>query len=828
MRLVNRGNNKKLLQQSVNVFEVPDNFITLLNVDNIKQEYTYKVQFFVDPKKAAQYKTFLIELQVSTNPLNSNPEINTVSNNSNDRVIRNILSRNQQLRDLFRSQEQNVIKKVMIDITSAISNDITSDLSKGRINDSFVVRNRIVIRPVPIQELNDQNIAMPVLDRNLNSINIERDNRNDNSTLRRDASNLVYARKIDPASFVGRRTGTFSSARRTSRGLTVSKDFQEYQNKNNFFEETRLIRSLLATGQTSNQTQLPSNVSLNVPIRETSTQIVIEKTFTLPFNESLEPDFYLNFRLRNTKKLFVQNVSRIVNHTKNVERTLIPYLGPTITFLKHTYVGGTALALKQNDPNATKIKIYRKDFKKTQPNTDSEFIFVGEVEAKKSDAFPATITDAYISTNPVLYRAIAVNDSGIMSAEFGSVVVEATGQPIARRDKRFKKPYFVGLNYSIESSALNIFIRDIPVEVIALELLKRNKTNFEKEFSRVDDLVYLQDVTNGSIAISDIEVQQNKVYEYAVKLYFKTGSTQIASNNLIVEYAPITNNIVDIVTDSPQTITVGNSIDITFNITKNVIQTDANNIKLFLASQGFTTEFQDDITANREKLGSLFAIEVQRANITTGEIEHFGIIDSDQFSDIQYGQPKGVKSLQPGYEYKYILTAYARDPETLFPTANRDIEVSENVSYTLYPQKWRHPVTLTEGNLVTENTLRRNHGYSTFTFGKVVDITEVNVSLGEMLPSLLDAKVTQINQNKNLIEWKVQGNVLKIDHFIIVLDSIGIKTIVGKCHNISNSNYFQFVDLLSNNESGEITYSIIPVYYDFSRGTDLKTNQIII
>ena len=43
MRLVNRGNNKKLLQQSVNVFEVPDNFITLLNVDNIKQEYTYKI-----------------------------------------------------------------------------------------------------------------------------------------------------------------------------------------------------------------------------------------------------------------------------------------------------------------------------------------------------------------------------------------------------------------------------------------------------------------------------------------------------------------------------------------------------------------------------------------------------------------------------------------------------------------------------------------------------------------------------------------------------------------------------------------------------------------
>jgi hypothetical protein len=829
MKLVNRGNNKVELQQSISVLEIPDNdFATLLSVDTVKQEYTYKVRFYVDPKKAAQYKTFLVELQISTNPLNSNPEINTIVNNTNKDMAKNILLRNQRLRDLFRAQEQNIIKKIKVDITSAISNDITTTLSNARLTDDLVIRKRNIIRSIPIQELNERNMLMPVLDTNLNSVNANKDNRSDNSLLRRDATNLIYSRRIDPAAFTGRKTDAFFSAKRTSQGVAVSKNFLQFQNKNNFFEETRLIRSLLATNQTTNQSQLPNNTSMNVSIQETSSQVEVEKTFTIPFNRNLEPDFYINYRLANTKGLFVQNVTKIVEHSKNIEKIQIPVLPPSITFLKHTYNGGTLLELKQNDVNSTKIRVYRKDFKKTQPNTDAEFIFVSEVEAKSTNSLPVIVSDPYISSNPVLYRAIAVNEAGIVGAEFNSFVVETTGQTITKRDRRFKKPYFVSLNYSVQTSGINIQIRDIPVEVIAIELLKRNKTNFEKEYVRVEDILYLQDVTNSAVVVTDIEVQQNKIYEYIVKLYFKTGSTQVAANNLLVEYAPVTNNIINIVTDNPVIGTVGNEIDVKFNIMKNIINTENNNIKLFLESQGFTDEFQNEITANREKLGNLFAIEVQRINITTSEIEHFGIIDSSEFSDITYGQPKGVKTLQPGYDYKYVLTAYARDPETLFSTANRTVDVNQNISYVLYPQKWKHPVTLNEGNLVTDNSLKRNHGYSTFTFGKITDIVEVNVSLNEMLPSLLDSKATQIGKNRIMVEWKVQGNVLKIDHFIIVLESIGIKTIVGKSHNISNSNYFQFVDLLTNGESGELTYSIIPVYYDFSRGSDIKTNQIII
>ena len=134
----------------------------------------------------------------------------------------------------------------------------------------------------------------------------------------------------------------------------------------------------------------------------------------------------------------------------------------------------------------------------------------------------------------------------------------------------------------------------------------------------------------------------------------------------------------------------------------------------------------------------------------------------------------------------------------------------------------------TNGNLVSENSLRRNHAKTDFTFGTVVNVTDIDVSLSDVLPSLYDGKAKELGSDRVLVQWKVQGNVDKIDHFIVILETLGIRTIVGKSHNITNSNYFQFVDELTNEESGGLTYYIMPVYYDYSRGTELKTNQVVI
>jgi hypothetical protein len=100
--------------------------------------------------------------------------------------------------------------------------------------------------------------------------------------------------------------------------------------------------------------------------------------------------------------------------------------------------------------------------------------------------------------------------------------------------------------------------------------------------------------------------------------------------------------------------------------------------------------------------------------------------------------------------------------------------------------------------------------------------------LADIVPSVIEAKAQKFGLSSTLVQWRVQGNNQKIDHFIVILEALGMRSVVGKCHNISESNYFQFVDSLDNDEHGKLTYYIVPVFYDFTRGTEIATNEVIV
>jgi len=96
------------------------------------------------------------------------------------------------------------------------------------------------------------------------------------------------------------------------------------------------------------------------------------------------------------------------------------------------------------------------------------------------------------------------------------------------------------------------------------------------------------------------------------------------------------------------------------------------------------------------------------------------------------------------------------------------------------------------------------------------------------LPKIQDAKAIVVNDSKVVVEWKIQGDARKIDHYLIVLEINGIRTVVGKAGSIGDTNRIEFVDCLDNGEHGALEYSIIPVYLDYSRGTEIRTSPILI
>jgi len=270
---------------------------------------------------------------------------------------------------------------------------------------------------------------------------------------------------------------------------------------------------------------------------------------------------------------------------------------------------------------------------------------------------------------------------------------------------------------------------------------------------------------------------------------------------------------------------VGNEYDTTFSITSEIIPGQIDLVKNALASQGLT-EYADAIQADRSQLQKLFSYKVERFNMVTGELEDFGVIREPSFSDLKYQKNSSVKPIEAGARYQYKVTTYLRATDSLLSSIRTTVSGSRG--YTYQPFKWMHPLALNQGTLSTPESRKRNFAESDFTFGDVVDITTTTVSLADNIPIVEQAVASKISNSKVLISWNVKGTLKKIDHFIVILEVLGIRTVVGKSHALGNTNHFRFLDNLTNNEKGGLTYIIIPVYQDQGRGAEVKTNTVVV
>lgn len=821
---------RALLKRDANIIEVPDDFARL---ESITQDgyFIYKVKYRVDPVKAVRSRTFLTIISVTNKP-QVRRLVKTFTNFNPADINKRLRLRKALTKDILRQEASERILSFISDITKKIPNNRTVSLSRSTFSAPPIVKTNLRIRPALVESLGQQNLSMPVLDRNTTRLPslVQRATLSENrGGFRAASTRLALNTRKDPASFVGTRTNSISSAVRAIDG-TVSKRAPTVQTQVRM--ATPLVASLLNQKNYSNQIQLRNTAYFNIPLREEATWIEVEETVRIPIGDLPTDEFFLTFELQNDQQLDVQTIARSVPHSENVAKLQIPTEPPEIVAFSVGALGRTTLNVKQKDPNADKIRIYRRELNKGNATIDAQYDFVGEVDADFGEDFKK-LDDLFGSTNPVIYRAVPVNGDEILGAEFSSTIVEQKNRPF-KRGKFKRQPYFVSLSEETQGRSIIITIRDVPPGPIALRLLKRDLTINDQEFTIVasggeDSLTTLIEAdSNAPIVIEDTAVKSDRIYEYRVLFIFADGSEEFGANNLITEFSPIASSILELELGEPNVEQSGDEIDITFSIQKNVIQTQGDLIKSFLEEQGLTTEFQDQLLSNREQLQNLFGVRVTRRNLTTGELEDFGIVPSNEFSDKRFGRVRSVQPLQGGFDYKYNVTAHARDTETLFSTLSKIVTPRTNVSYSFAPNKWRHPVTLNRGNLVTPRTLSRNHSKSTFTFGQVVDNKSVTVSLADVLPSLFAGKAVRFGENQVLVQWKVQGDVNKIDHFIVILEILGMRTIVGKSHNITKSNYFQFVDKLTNKECGELTYLIVPVFFDYSRGPELKTNSVII
>ncbi len=814
------------LNKQTNIIDIPENNAATL-VDITSEGYfVYDITYQVDPKAALQNNAIVVKILASTKTFSRQSPKMFPSGNP-DQIIKNILTKNSVTKDLGRSQQGNVFFSYNSDISSRIPNDKTRFLrpNVSSLLPAMTLTTEKVLKLKQAGDITDDNIIMPVLENNIASSVLGSELTRTTSVARAVSTDLVFRKGIDPAQLSGMRTNTIQSAKKVSGGIVSKPNSQLGQAFLSEKQRVSLIGGLVNEVNPSNHTQVAIKDFVNVMVNQPKTIITITETLEIPVGLIDFDEFYFVLQLTDNTGVVVQEINLSVPHAKNIANLKIPSVPPLLEILQTGLPGKNIVNVKQMDDTATGISVYRKENKPDVPVTDAGYVFVGKIDTTKGQDFQR-LEDFVNNYNPITYRAIAYNENNTLSSEFTSRGTSAIKMSKRRQNLRRN---FVSLAAEVVSGGISLDIRDIPPGVFYVTLFKRDKSFFSKTRTLVGSPVVVNNQESQSpVFIMDADVKLGRIYEYECELLYPDGQKNIASTKITVQYEPVTANVVSTTTTPPEIIQTGSGFDAVFTIRSSLVATNLDKIKKTLENQGLLSYYQDSLTEEKEKFQNIIAYTIRRTNLTTGDVEDFGTITETSFSDRQFGSIAGALPLQAGCEYRYSIHTHFRRADTALNEATKTVQVNQNVSYTFKPARWLHPVTLSRGTMVTERSLARNHAQSVFSFGVVGDIITTNVSLANILPSISEARCQKLGKNATLIQWRVQGTVTKIDHFIITLESVGMKTIVGKSHNISESNYFQFVDKLEDGEHGKLKYTIVPVYYDFSRGTEMITNEVIV
>jgi hypothetical protein len=796
--------------------------------------YEYKISYEADPVKCLREKAITVRINVSRSPyVRQVVPVFAIGPQNPSVFTANLLVKSPRQKDAMRSQVQEYLLSILSDISSRIPNDLIRTIARAPTASSTPIRAIREVNTIAVSALLQQNVNAPVLETNLARMapGIANDvpRVSAGRTFQRAANTLLNVHRIDPASVAGQRSNTVISAKRTFSGVKPARPATTLR----AIQQTPAARTLVEAATTPNmltsQIELSSQDMLPVVVTRTVSSILMTETLKIPAPALTSSEFYLVFEVLGSKGEVLEVRSVLVEHAINLTQLNLVTESPEVEQAAISKPGKVIFHLKQKDENAFGVNVYRKELNPGVLSVDATYSLAGRIDLRPSDG-SRRFEDPIASLNPIIYRFIPFNRDEVLASNFASLVTSFEKPDLLLRGKVFRRQSAVSFNCLVKNSSIDVQIISVPPDPIVLKLVRRDKTLKEQNFTQVSDKVLLEGLSNGSIFIEDTTVKKNHVYEYAVILIYKDGSEEFSGTSVIQEFEPIETNIIAMELVDPKITKQGSGFDATFTIEYSLIKDDAETIRDYLSQQGIFGEFYQEILADKAKLDKVFGFVITRTNMNTSEIESCGVVDSLSFSDRRCGAAHGMKPIQEGYEYKYEVRAYLRNPETLFPTSAREVPIREgsSVTYSLKPAKWRHPVTLEEGNLVTPATIARNHANTAFTFGILAGTQTVTLSLGKALPTIQSAQVSKAKNGYLYLQWRVQGNTQMIDHFLIGMDVLGMQQNVGKAHNISSTGYFQMLDKLTNGESGAITYLITPVYFDYSKGSTTKTNQVVI
>tara|TARA_Y100000310_G_C20688901_1_gene820915 strand:- start:102 stop:2810 length:2709 start_codon:yes stop_codon:yes gene_type:complete len=540
---------------------------------------------------------------------------------------------------------------------------------------------------------------------------------------------------------------------------------------------------------------------------------------------------------------------RTVNHAELLNEYQIPDIPPTIT-ARGVRIGINLLSVKQNDPKATHIKIYRKIINTGNPKW-APWRILKTIEADyKDSALP--LVDQVNNTQCCAYRVRAVGVAGQKGHGFDSVVVPPLKIPVPKVPIDRTKLAYVSI-FAADSSndeAVRITVTNIPpgpcaIYVLASDLTAKCPARAHLGHCRIVGDLGRQTkkvgLNTAELIFYDNDVKHDHTYEYTCVMIYPDGKEVKSPSPIVHAYRKVqTTNITlqvgqPTLSEDPNMLGqyIAGTVDVAVNIPVTADFTDAglNQVTDSLFSAGIESDFVDEIKDNKQEFQKLLRCEVQRQDVTSGETETFGVQEIGVFIDNSVTRAiAGVSELQLGRRYMYTVRLLQRSPLGLLEGGSfQTVDTVTKRKYELRVGKFLNPLTLQKGTLPST---RRALGRSKVS-GLVPEdpflqgVTGIEEEVEIVIPKSDAAKIGEVQAAKNssgnnAVRWTIHGSKDEFDHFIVYAQYQGVKYVAGKVDNdgSESSNTYTFVDYQLGDAPGSVEYSVMPVHEDYRYGME--------
>jgi hypothetical protein len=797
------------LKSSFQIVTLPDDFLTLKEVTDDTLEFDVKYLF--DQEQGIKQNATKITLDVSkTLP----PQSTITVTAPGPGFAKSILTARRSHVEAIRAfQINSLIRSKNSDPTTSVSNEIVHLFTKGYTLDQLPQARKRRFKAVPTAKA--PNALKPV--------HVQHDVGEQFNGERQLAEDIL-ALGVDPS----------ESYQQNDLGLTIQEAHSGFHKKSPVVFDSRDQKLLyryknlsflkpIATPDPGMPGHViddnpPVDQLVMVPTQEAVVSLPVVEPVKFNFNSNDPDRLYLTVKVSDTDDVVIQTITRAFNPRDYIKFHSIPTLPP---FAKTTGYGSKTHALltvKQRDKKATSIKVYRRVYDH-HTLEDQSYTFVSEFNITITDGWKYVPLEVSLG-NTFIYRVIAIGNDGSLGSGYETVVLKPT-----QKDSNIKR---VVVTTTPILNGVELDITHLPSDCVSFQLLREDTTTLKGTLEVVSTPIYVETSDpNRAYTIQDTTVKRGHVYRYYCRLYRKNGS-HFRRLVTLYEHFPLVENLVDtkLVDVRAQLTDLG--YDVKFTIQTAVVSTDLDQYKLLLQRQGLYDLFASDVKDARDQLGKLIAHNVRRVDLTTGAVEDFGTVTSTEFSDLTERNVAGVSDPVSGRKYRYVVTALLRAPETMLDTfVKTSTDATTGRSYNFSPFKFLHPVVAAHGNLVSNSSLRSHYSSDPMTFGVIGNYTSAEVALDTQFPNVTNLTREKFGSDVDVLKWSLRGSPSDVDHFQILVERSGKRTIVGRSICLPDAQTFQFVRWLHSFETDvDLRYYVLPIFHDFTRGAPIQASNV--